>query len=48
MQALPKGGAEGEAMKPSHLAASVALALVALVVFAAYVTRGYPRVDPWR
>ena len=37
-------------MKPAHLALSVALALVALVFFAAYVTRNgpsAPRVDPW-
>lgn len=37
-------------MKTSHLALSVALALVALVFFAAYVTRNgasAPRVDPW-
>ena len=37
-------------MKPTHLALSVLLALAALVVFAAYVTRNgasAPRVDPW-
>jgi len=34
-------------VKPTHLALSVLLALAALVVFAAYVTRGYARVDPW-
>lgn len=37
-------------MKTSHLALSVLLALAALVVFAAYVTRNgpsAPRVDPW-
>lgn len=34
-------------MKPTHLAAAVLLALAALVVFAAYVTRGCARVDPW-
>ena len=38
-------------MKTIHLALAVALALVMLVVFAAYVTRGgvySTRVDPWR
>jgi hypothetical protein len=35
-------------MKTLHLAAAVLLALAALVVFAAYVTRGWVRVDPWR
>ena len=38
-------------MKTTHLALSVLLALAALVVFAAYVTRNgpsAPRVDPWR
>jgi len=37
-------------MKTAHLAAAVALSLVALVFFAAYVTRNgasAPRVDPW-
>ena len=37
-------------MKTSHIALSVALSLVAIVCFAAYVTRNgasAPRVDPW-
>lgn len=54
MQALPEGGAEGEAMNrqmnPAWIAISVIISLAALVVFAAYVTRNgpsAPRVDPW-
>ena len=38
-------------MNPAWIALAVLLALAALVVFAAYVTRNgpsAPRVDPWR
>jgi len=35
-------------MNPAWIALAVLLALAALVVFAAYVTRGCARVDPWR
>jgi hypothetical protein len=34
-------------MNPAWIALSVILALAALAVFATYVTRGWPRVDPW-
>lgn len=37
-------------MKTLHLAAAVILAIMSLIVFAAYVTRNgpsAPRVDPW-